>query len=180
MEIRFSGTGGQGLLLCGRLLAEALVGEGRTVAQSQSYEPTSRGGVSRSDLVVADAQVDYPLVTALDYLVVLEQSAVAVSDGLIKKGSIVIIDAARVAKPPKGDFTLHALPLSDTARALGNERVTNVVALGAFSALGAICRTDSVEKAVRDGTPARFMDINLEALGEGARMALDAKGMAGR
>jgi 2-oxoglutarate ferredoxin oxidoreductase subunit gamma len=176
MEIRFSGTGGQGLLLCGRLLAEALIGEGRTVAQSQSYEPTSRGGVSRSDLVVADAQVDYPLVTALDYLVVLEQSAVAVSNGLIKKGSIVIIDAARVTKPPEGDFLLHALDLSDTARALGNERVTNVVALGAFSALSTACRPDSLEQSVRTGTPKRFMDLNLEALGEGARMALAAAG----
>ena len=176
VEIRFSGTGGQGLLLCGRLLAGALIGEGRTVAQSQSYEPTSRGGVSRSDLVDADGQVDYPLVTALDYLVVLEQSAVAVSNGLIKAGSTVIIDAARVTAPPEGDFTLRALALSETALALGNERVTNVVALGAFSALSTICRPDSLEHAVREGTPARFMDINLEALGEGARMALAAAG----
>ena len=176
LEIRFSGTGGQGLLLCGRLLAEALIGEGKTVAQSQSYEPTSRGGVSRSDLVVADRRVDYPLVTALDYLVVLEQSAVAVSNGLIRAGSTVITDAARVTTPPEGDYTLHALALSDTALALGNERVTNVVALGAFSALSTLCRPDSLKQAVREGTPARFMDINLEALGEGARMALAAAG----
>ncbi|MDP7650924.1 MAG: 2-oxoacid:acceptor oxidoreductase family protein [Rhodospirillales bacterium] len=94
----------------------------------------------------------------------------------MKKGSIVIVDAARVTKPPEGDFMLHALDLSDTARALGNERVTNVVALGAFSALSTACRPDSLEQSVRTGTPKRFMDLNLEALDKGARMALAAAG----
>ena len=65
-EIRFSGSGGQGLILSARTLATALTLDGKKVAQSQSYEPTSRGGLSRSDLVVAQETVDYPLVTKLD------------------------------------------------------------------------------------------------------------------
>ena len=51
-EIRLSGTGGQGLQLAMRVLAEALLHEAHHVAYSQSYEPTSRGGVSRADLVL--------------------------------------------------------------------------------------------------------------------------------
>lgn len=64
-QARLSGSGGQGLGLAGRLLADALVAEGWRVALSQSYEPTSRGGLSRSDLVVDGAAVDYPLATDL-------------------------------------------------------------------------------------------------------------------
>ena len=60
LQIRLSGSGGQGLQLSARVLAAAFADEGRIVALSQSYEPTSRGGVSRSDLVVGDGLVDYP------------------------------------------------------------------------------------------------------------------------
>ena len=83
LEIRLSGSGGQGLILAAGILAEAFVSEGRTVAQSQSYEPTSRGGLSRSDLVVSDGEADFPLVSELDYLVVLDQVAVAACSMLL-------------------------------------------------------------------------------------------------
>ncbi|HHI81953.1 MAG TPA: pyruvate ferredoxin oxidoreductase, partial [Rhizobiales bacterium] len=92
VEIRLSGSGGQGLMLAAGILSGALVGEGRSVAQSQSYEPTSRGGLSRSDLVVSDGVADYPLVSGLDFLVVLDQVAVSESASLIRDDAIVITD----------------------------------------------------------------------------------------
>jgi 2-oxoglutarate ferredoxin oxidoreductase subunit gamma len=171
LEIRLSGSGGQGLILCAGMLAEALVLEGRTVAQSQSYEPTSRGGLSRADLVVGDDPPDYPLVTALDLLVILDQCAVEASTALLKPGATVLADARRAPEPPRGDFALHRLPLSDTARRLGNERVTNIVALGALVAMRGPCRPESLEQAIRARTPKGYLDLNLEAMREGARLA---------
>ena len=66
IEIRIGGTGGQGLILAAKMLADALAAGGKRVAQSQTYEPTSRGGFCNADLVVSDAEVDFPLTTALD------------------------------------------------------------------------------------------------------------------
>ena len=60
-EIRFGGTGGQGLQLSAKLLADALSEQGLNVARSQSYEPTSRGGISRADLVISHDALDFPL-----------------------------------------------------------------------------------------------------------------------
>jgi 2-oxoglutarate ferredoxin oxidoreductase subunit gamma len=170
LEIRLSGSGGQGLILSARILSEALTLEGRTVAQSQSYEPTSRGGLSRSDLVVGDDVPDYPLVTALDVLLILDQCAAEASGGLIKAGATVLADSRRVTAPPQGDFVLHALPLSETARGLGSERVANIVALGALVALSAVCRRDSLEQAIRARTPKGYLDLNLEAMAAGGRL----------
>lgn len=177
-EIRFSGTGGQGLQLSARILAEALNLEGKWVARSQSYEPTSRGGISRSDLVVGAGPVDYPLVTALDYLIVLDQSAVSVSLGLLGRGSVVLADAARVPEPPKGRFKRHLLRLIETARGLGNERVANIVALGALIGVAEVCAYDSLVKAIRDGVPAKFLDLNLEAVAAGHAMTAPARAVA--
>ena len=101
LEIRLSGAGGQGLQLSAGILAEALVLEGRTVAQSQSYEPTSRGGLSRSDLVVGDEAPDYPLATALDLLLILDNCAAEASTDLLKPDAVVLADTTRVPEPPR-------------------------------------------------------------------------------
>ncbi|MGF1641630.1 MAG: 2-oxoacid:acceptor oxidoreductase family protein [Rhodospirillales bacterium] len=170
VEIRLSGAGGQGLLLSAHILSHAVVLEGRQVAQSQSYEPTSRGGVSRADLIVSDAPVDYPLATALDCLLVLDQIAAGISDGLIKSGATVLVDAARVPDPPAGDFALHRLPFTDTARAIGNERIANIIALGALAGLSGLCARATLERAIRAETPIRFLDLNLQAVERGYRM----------
>jgi len=170
IQIRLSGTGGQGLILAGRMLAQALVIEGSRVAQSQSYEPTSRGGVSRADLVVSQSEVDYPLVTDLDYLLVLDQSALNISEGLINPGAVVLVNTTLVPQPHSGDFSVQALPLTDVARSLRNPRVTNVVSLGALVALGDFCKFESLEKAVAQMAPKKFNKLNLEALRSGRNL----------
>ena len=169
-EIRFGGSGGQGLQLSAKLLADALIREGRKVARSQSYEPTSRGGLSRADLVVATASIDYPLITALDYLVLLDQLPVAISMPLLKPGALVIADARRAGDIPGGGHEVHILPLSESALALGNERATNIVALGVFAGLAGVCRCDTLEAVIRNGVPPRFLDLNLRAFARGMEL----------
>src|SRR3990172_7649104 len=75
LEVRLSGTGGQGLILAGMILSDAVVLEGKWAAQSQSYEPLSRGGSSRADVVISAEEGDYPLVTEPDFLLVLDGGA---------------------------------------------------------------------------------------------------------
>ncbi len=171
IEIRLSGTGGQGLGLSGKMLAAALGSEGLHVAQSQSYEPTSRGGMSRSDLVVTPGIADYPLATALDYLLILDQSATSISDGMIKNKAVVLVDEELVPDPPSGDFEVHALPLSKTAISLGNLRVTNVVSLGALIALADICSLSTLEAAIERITPKKYAQMNLDAVRAGFELA---------
>ncbi|OGA19795.1 MAG: pyruvate ferredoxin oxidoreductase [Betaproteobacteria bacterium RIFCSPLOWO2_12_FULL_63_13] len=170
MEIRIGGTGGQGLILSGKMLAEALSSMGRRVAQSQTYEPTSRGGFCNSDLVVTEGEVDYPLTSALDCLVLLDRMAVAPSWALLKTGALVIADTRLCPETPAGDCSVHQLPLTRTAIELGSERVANIVALGALAVLTGICDRGALERAVRANTPKSFLDINLDALAEGYRL----------
>ncbi len=170
-EIRLSGTGGQGLGLSGKMLAAALSDEGLHVAQSQSYEPTSRGGMSRSDLVVTPQTADYPLATGLDYLVILDTRAMSISDGMINTDAVVLVDEELVPEPPKGDFKVHALPLSKKAISLGNLRVTNVVSLGALIALGDICSLRTLEAAIERITPKKYAQMNLDAVRAGFELA---------
>jgi 2-oxoglutarate ferredoxin oxidoreductase subunit gamma len=179
IEIRLCGSGGQGLLVAGAILAEALTLEGLRVAQSQSFEPTSRGGLSRTDLVASSSAVDFPLATALDCALILDQIAVDPTEGLIKRGGLVVLDRERVPRPPRGELALHALPLQESARRLGDLRVANLVGLGALARLFALCSDAALEKAIRSTSPARFVGLNLEAARAG-RSLTGATGSAAK
>jgi 2-oxoglutarate ferredoxin oxidoreductase subunit gamma len=173
-EIRIAGTGGQGLLLAGRMLAEALVAEGRRVAQSQTYEPTSRGGYCNADLVVSDREVDYPLATSLDALVLLDRLAVAPSWPHLRSGALVLADTRLCPELPPGDCRVLHLPLTRTAIELGSERVANIVALAALAALADLCDHEALARAVRAETPRSFITLNTDALAAGRRLAEQA------
>ncbi len=109
--------------------------------------------------------------TRLNYLLLLDQIAVAPSSKLIKGDALVLTDTRRVSHPPRGDFTTHSLPFSQVAIDLGNERVANIVALGSLVGLSNICSRDAVDQALRSEIPKKFIQLNSEALQEGYKMA---------
>jgi 2-oxoglutarate ferredoxin oxidoreductase subunit gamma len=174
IEIRIGGTGGQGLILSAKMLADALAAGGKRVAQSQTYEPTSRGGFCNVDLVISDSEVDFPLTTAIDQLVLLDQLAIKPSWPLLKPGALVIADTRLCPELPAGNYRRYHLPLSRTALELGSERVTNIVALGALVALSGICDRKQIEQAVRSETPRGFLDLNIDALKAGYSVCTQA------
>lgn len=170
-EIRLAGSGGQGLITGMAILSRALALEGRRAAQSQSYEPTSRGGFCYADLVVAEDGGDYPLATGLDAIAALSQVGLDRSLALVKPGALVLIDEGLVPEPPAGGFDLRALPMSERAVALGSPRIANVVALGALARLFDLCDEKALEEAVRLESPPRFLALNLAAAREGLALA---------
>lgn len=169
-EIRLSGSGGQGLQLSARILARAFSDEGKVVAQSQSYEPTARGGLSLSDLVVGMSEPDYPLATNIDFMLILDQVAVKAEGGMVGDDALVITDARLVTAPPKGAFRMLALPITETAIGLGNPRVANIVALGALIGESNLCSRKNMEAAIREYVPARLIDLNIKAFQEGLNL----------
>jgi 2-oxoglutarate ferredoxin oxidoreductase subunit gamma len=175
IEMRFSGAGGQGLQLCAKIFSKVLIGEGYHVAMSQSYEPTSRGGLSRADIVAGKGTPDYPLATDLEMVLILDQAAANASEGIIQDDALVIVDPRRTKTPPSGNFRLVELPLSETAIGLGSERVTNVVATGVIAELSKNIELEIVEKAMRSISPKKFLDLNMDALQAGVELARGVK-----
>ncbi len=172
-ELRIAGTGGQGLILGATMLAKALLAAGRRIAQSQTYEPTSRGGYCNADVIVSDREVDYPLATTLDALVLLDQLAVEPSWPLLKPGALVLADTRWVHHLPAGDMRAYRLPMTRKAIDLGSERVANVVALGALAALAGLCDRATLESTIRAETPRAYVDLNLDAVAAGFHIAAE-------
>jgi 2-oxoglutarate ferredoxin oxidoreductase subunit gamma len=90
---------------------------------------------------------------------------------VLRPGALVLADTRLCPELPPGDQRALHLPLTRTAIELGSERVANIVALGALAALVGLCRREALQHTVRTETPRSFVDLNLDALAAGWRLA---------
>ncbi|MGQ9689665.1 MAG: 2-oxoacid:acceptor oxidoreductase family protein, partial [Desulfobaccales bacterium] len=169
-EIRLAGTGGQGLILAGVILAEAAgIHEGKFVAQTQSYGPEARGGSSKAEVVISDADIDYPKAVKPDVLLCMSQQACENYIFDLKPGGMLLVDGTLVHDLPTTRAVV--LPLTRIARELGQENVANVVALGALAVLTRVVSLKSLQAAVLARVPSGTRDLNKKALKAGAAAA---------
>lgn len=170
-EVRFSGTGGQGVVLAGMILAEAagLFG-GKHVVQTVSYGPQVRGGNSNAEVVISDQEIDYPRPIALDLLIPFTQQGCDEGVRLLKPRGVVLLDPELVTQMPEG--WVAALPLRKVAvECTGRAQMANVVALGAVVVLCPHVDLEAMTAAVRDRAPRGLEGSFLKALDGGYKLA---------
>ncbi len=169
-ELRLSGLGGQGLILAGRLLAEAAaIYDDLYATQTQSYGPESRGGDSRSDVVISNVPIDYPHVIQADLLLAMSQMACDRNYYALKRDGILIVDAEQVRHVPTN--RAFVVPIGRLAREeVGKGVVANVVALGIIVALSGVVSRRAITAAVLAGTPKGTEALNRAALEVGFRV----------
>ncbi len=166
IDLRFAGAGGQGIVMAGRILAEAALRAGRVAAHSQAFGPASRGGASRSDVIVADGEVGFPLVRNLHALVALTDEALHKYRGDLTDGGLLVVDELAACD----DATLVA-PIIETARTtLGSDLASGVVSLGILSRLVDLVDPGLLSTTIAERVPARVRDKNLEAFAAGREL----------
>jgi 2-oxoglutarate ferredoxin oxidoreductase subunit gamma len=178
-EIRFSGSGGQGILLAAAIIAEAAAALGRHVVQTQSYGPEARGGASKAEVIVSGEPIDYPEVDHPDVSLVLSQAAYEKYAADTKPGGLLVYDSGLVEVDPD-DLTLVrcGLPFMQVASdELGKKVVTNIVAVGALARISEVLPVDAVRDAVLSRVPARFREPNEQAFDLGLRLGEEAVAM---
>ena len=166
-EMRLAGLGGQGLILAGIIVAEAAgIHEGKEVVQTQAYGAEARGGFSRSDVVMCDEEILYPKASQLDFLLAMSQSAFEENLPSLKKGGVLLVDSTYVSEVSGSQ--IYAIPFSKVAREqFGRENVANIIALGAITQVFPAISKKSMEKAVLNRVPKRFIEMNKKAFKEG-------------
>ena len=178
-EIRLSGTGGQGLVLAGIILAEAAgIYEGKHVVQTVSYGPAARGGTSRADVVVSDREIDYPKAIGLDLLLAMSQMACDESASDLKPTGVLVVDSHLVTEV-MNNLRVVKIPFTQIAREkCGREQMANIVALGTLSRLipttpagAGVVSPESLEAAVLARVPKETEALNRRAFEGGLKAA---------
>jgi 2-oxoglutarate ferredoxin oxidoreductase subunit gamma len=168
-EIRLAGFGGQGIIRSGLMLSmAACIYSDKNAVQTQSYGPESRGGSCKSEVVIADGEIDFPKVDDPDILMIMSQEAYHKYVTIAKKNATILVDPDMVTErkdPP--DAKIYDIPATKIAEKMGKTIVANVVMLGALIAITNIVTPEAMKKAVLRNIPKGTEELNVTAFEKG-------------
>lgn len=164
-EFRLSGTGGQGLITAGIILAEAAVIEGKEVVQSQSYGPEARGGASKAEVIIDTKKINYPKVQIPNVLLTMSPEAAQKYGSEIKEGGTIIIDSSLVENFTNEKAKIIQIPITKLAKEeIGKTFVANIIAISALVGITKVVSFESLKEAVLNRIPKGTEEINTKAL----------------
>jgi 2-oxoglutarate ferredoxin oxidoreductase subunit gamma len=168
----FTGSGGQGVITASIILAEAAVlYEGLTAVQSQSYGAEARGGATRSDVIISDSVIHFPKVNQPNVLICLTQDAYGKFYPIIRPGGLLITDTRFVQTEKKVDAQQKEMAIYETVMAkIGKPIVFNICMLGAVIALTGLVKPESIMKTLENRIPEDFLEMNRSALDLGLQL----------
>ena len=129
----FSGFGGQGVLMMGTSLAHSAMNNGYHVTYLPAYGAEMRGGTANCTVAISDEEIASPISSKPGYLVVMNAPSLFTFQNKVASGGTVFINSSIIdARPIRQDIKTLLVPCTDMAQELGNNRVANIIMMGAF------------------------------------------------
>jgi len=171
IEIRISGLGGQGVVLAGQVLGKAAVYSGKNAVQTQSYGAEARGSAAKSEVIISDGKIGFPMVRKCNILIAMSPEAVEKNVKALKEGGLLLIDSTTVKSVPKTEARIFKLPATETSeKVFGQKLYANTIMLGALTKITNIVSEKALEKAIRDTIPEKAVAINVQAYKKGEHL----------
>jgi 2-oxoglutarate ferredoxin oxidoreductase subunit gamma len=153
------------------VLGLAGVHDGKYVCQRASYGSEARGGKCKSEVIISDEEISYPLIDRLQVLVIMSQQALDQYIDELSEGGLLIVDPDMVEEFNMEGLKVLNIPAAKTADELGNRIVANMIMLGALQAATGIVTKESLYNAMKDSVATRFVDLNMKAIVIGKELA---------
>jgi len=171
-EILFTGFGGQGIVLAGRILGEAaVIGDHKESTLVQAYGPEARGGACSAQVIIANGVIHYPYVRHPDVLVCMSQGGFDKFFGDLKENGTLMIDQDLVnphtVLPKESDNPYFAIPATRMAEELGRKMMANIIMLGFFTAATSAISVNAARNAVTGSVPKGTEKMNIKAFSKG-------------
>lgn len=165
-EVRLAGFGGQGIIMSGYILGKAAaLYDGKDAVFSQSYGPEARGGACAAEVVIDDDQVDYPVLTRPDILVLMSQEAAQKYSADMADDAIVLIDEDLVTTGQ--GKVVRGAPTTRIAEDMGRRIVANIAMLGFLTGATGVVSRGAMEEAIRSTVPEKTIPLNMNAFNAG-------------
>lgn len=175
-DLFIAGYGGQGVLMAGNLLSYAAIHEGLNVSFFPSYGVEKRGGAAMCTLVFSDGDTGSPVVGRPSVSLILNQLSFDKYAAKVKPGGFCIVNSTLVEAPEDSlpEMTLIRIPMNQIANDLGDPRMVNMVACGAYAEVSKALKRPSLYEALKKALPERnhkFIPDNIKAIEAGAKLA---------
>ena len=172
-DVFIAGYGGQGVLLAGNLLSYAAIHEEKNVSFFPAYGVEKRGGAAMCTVIIADGDTGSPVVGNPSVSILLNQLSFDKYAQKVKKGGICLVNSSLVKLDgvKLDGVELIAAPMNQIAIELGDVRMVNMVACGAYSAVSDALKLESMQEALKKTLPERnhkLIPANIKAIEAGA------------
>jgi len=173
IQIRIGGLGGQGVVLAGLLLGEAGVIDGKYVSGSNYYGARARGSECKSEIILSEDPIDFPLVSIPDILLALSQSAYDSWHRDLKETSgLIFYDEGVITPRKKLRVRQMGFPATEVAtKRLNDKQVANLILLGGFVEITRMVSSSALRRAIKQHIHQRLWPLNLKAFQAGAELA---------
>ncbi len=167
----FSGSGGQGIMSAGIMLAHAAIDMQKHATFLPEYGPEQRGGSAKCTVIISDSEIVSPLTKKCDNFVAMNEQAYNKFKDDVKPGGIMVINSSRVTSNVDIEgVKVIAVPVDDIALEVGNIKVANIVIIGALIGATGIVSKDifvaSLEEKFKEKKP-EILQMNMKALEKG-------------
>jgi len=169
-----AGFGGQGVMLIGNLLAYAGMKDDLNVTYIPVYGPEMRGGTANCTVVLSEEEIGSPIIHRPKSLIAMNRPSVDKFQQRVEDGGIHIVNSSLIDMELADQDRLkcYAVPCNEIADELGNTRMANMVAIGAFVEATKIISQEAVIGALENVISARYHKLipaNTEAIKAGAK-----------
>ncbi len=173
-KIIIAGFGGQGVVLAGNILARACIYENKHVTAMVSYGVEMRGGTANTSIVISDKAIASPVVENPDIAIILNQNSLDKFEETIAKNGLLVLNSSLIIRNPKrADLDIVSINATEAADELGNTKIANIIALGAFIRKTNLLRMENIEKAIEEifsEKKQELIELNKKALQKGAEL----------
>lgn len=159
-RIIIAGSGGQGILFLGKVIAYAAMKANKEVTWFPSYGAEMRGGTANCMVVVSDELIGSPIVKNADYLLALNQSSYKKFINRVVPDGILIYDASIIQNSnSRGDIKIFPVEASKEAALIFNPKLANMILLGAFVKISNIVTIDTVLQTLEEIIPLKRKEM---------------------
>lgn len=170
-RIIIAGSGGQGIMLIGKVLAQAAMEDGLQVTWLPAYGAEVRGGTAHCMVIISDKQIGSPRVEEAETIIILNQLSLIKFKPRLKKDGLLIVNSSLVKAA--GSSKILGYPFTEIAIRIGNIKVANMVALGCLLGKKKIVSVQNVLNIIKQMAPKdkpQLIAVNQEALHKGLEL----------
>ena len=167
-KLFFAGSGGQGILLMGKMLSYAAMHEGKEVTFLPSYGAEMRGGTANCTVIISDKLISSPLIQTADALIAMNLPSMTKFENMVEPGKFLFVNSSIIKeKPTRNDIQVVSVDANGLAETLGVPKSANMVMLGAVVRTTKVVKIESIIEAMEKeltGKKAKFLEGNILAL----------------
>jgi len=171
-DVIIAGFGGQGVVLAGTLLAQAAMEHGLHVTFMPVYGPEMRGGTANCTVVISDEEIGSPIIKSPIGVIALNRPSLEKFQPSLQDGGVLVVNSSLIdpALAETSRVKAYFVPANDIAEKVGNTRMVNMVALGAYAKASGALPLERLIKSLSHVVPAHYSHMipkNAEALQAG-------------